>query len=40
MSGLRNFRTRAELIGAEVNITSIENIGTTIHIKTPTKNKI
>jgi len=40
MSGLRNFRTRAELIGAEVNITSIENIGTTIHIKTPIKNKI
>jgi len=40
MSGLRNFRTRAELIGGEVNITSIENIGTTIHIKTPIKNKI
>ncbi len=35
MAGLKNFYTRANMIGAEVNITSVKNIGTTIHIKKP-----
>ena len=35
MAGLKNFYTRAKMIGAEVNITSVINIGTTIHIKKP-----
>ena len=35
MAGLKNFYTRAKMIGAEVIITSVENIGTTIHIKKP-----
>jgi signal transduction histidine kinase len=35
MAGLKNFYTRAKMIGAEVNITSVKNIGTTIHIKKP-----
>ena len=33
MAGLKNFYTRAKMIGAEINITSVKNIGTTIHIK-------
>jgi len=37
MSGLNNFYTRAKLIGAELNITSMKGIGTTIHIKIPIK---
>ena len=37
MSGLKNFYTRAELIGAELNITSVKEVGTTIHIKIPIK---
>jgi len=37
MAGLKNFYTRSELIGAEVNITSMLGIGTTIHIKAPIK---
>ena len=37
MAGLKNFYTRSELIGAEVNITSMPGIGTTIHIKAPIK---
>jgi len=35
MAGLKNFYTRAKMIGAEVNITSVKNVGTTIHIKKP-----
>ena len=35
MAGLKNFYTRAKMIGAEVNITSVINVGTTIHIKKP-----
>lgn len=38
MSGLKNFYTRAKIIGAELNITSVKGIGTTIHIKTPINN--
>ena len=37
MSGLKNFYTRAVLIGAELNITSVKEVGTTIHIKIPIK---
>ena len=37
MAGLKNFYTRADLIGAEINITSMLGIGTTIHIKAPLK---
>jgi signal transduction histidine kinase len=37
MSGLNNFYTRAKIIGAELNITSMRGVGTTIHIKTPIK---
>jgi len=37
MSGLNNFYNRAELIGAQLNITSMKGIGTTIHIKIPIK---
>jgi signal transduction histidine kinase len=37
MSGLKNFYTRAKIIGAELNITSMKGIGTTIHIKIPIK---
>lgn len=37
MSGLNNFYTRAELIGAEINITSKKGVGTTIHVKIPIK---
>jgi signal transduction histidine kinase len=37
MSGLNNFYTRAKLIGAQLNITSMKGIGTTIHIKIPIK---
>jgi hypothetical protein len=37
MSGLQNFYTRAKLIGAELNITSVKEVGTTIHIKIPIK---
>lgn len=33
MSGLNNFYSRAKLIGAELNITSMKGVGTTIHIK-------
>jgi signal transduction histidine kinase len=33
MAGLKNFNTRAKMIGAELKITSVENVGTTIHIK-------
>lgn len=35
MSGLKYIYKRAEIIGAETNIYSIPNIGTTIHIKIP-----
>jgi signal transduction histidine kinase len=35
MSGLKNIYQRAEIIGAETNIYSTPNIGTTIHIKIP-----
>lgn len=35
MSGLKNIYQRAEIIGAETNVYSIPNIGTTIHIKIP-----
>lgn len=38
MAGLKNFYTRSELIKAEVQITSVIGIGTTIHIKAPIKN--
>ena len=38
MSGLNNFYSRAKIIGAELNITSVKGIGTTIHIKTPINN--
>lgn len=38
MAGLKNFYTRAKMIGAEVRITSVENVGTTIHIKKPINN--
>ena len=38
MAGLKNFYTRAKMIGAEINITSVKNIGTTIHIKKPLNN--
>jgi two-component system NarL family sensor kinase len=37
MSGLKNFYIRAELISAELNITSVKEVGTTIHIKIPIK---
>jgi two-component system NarL family sensor kinase len=37
MSGLNNFYTRAKIIGAELNITSMSGVGTTIHIKIPIK---
>jgi signal transduction histidine kinase len=37
MSGLNNFYSRAKLIGAELNITSMKGVGTTIHIKKPIK---
>ena len=35
MSGLKNIKQRAEIIGAETHIYSTINIGTTIHIKIP-----
>lgn len=37
MAGIKNIYQRAELIGAETNIYSTPNIGTTVHIKIPLK---
>lgn len=39
MSGIKNFYARAEVIKAEIEITSKLNSGTTITIKTPIKNQ-
>ena len=39
MSGLKNIYQRSEIIGAETCIYSTPNIGTTIHIRIPFKNK-